>query len=119
MKPAILATALALFGLSFATMGCSRAAVICEITCECEHCSDQAKIEACNELATAEDVANAYDCGDKWDDYTVCVEDRGTCDEKESRFSFMNDMGENRCQNERDALNDCIDNASGHDGNVN
>lgn len=93
MKRTILASAIVLLGFSFSTMGCSRAAAICEITCECEHCNDQAQLEVCNQLGTAEDLASAYDCSDKWEAYTVCVEERGTCDAKESRFSIANDMG--------------------------
>lgn len=118
MKRTILAGAFVLVGFSFSTIGCSRAAAICEITCECEHCNDQAQVEVCNQLGTAEDIASAYDCSDKWDTYTVCVEERGTCDAKESRFSIANDMGESRCQDESDALNECVRAASAHDGTV-
>jgi hypothetical protein len=116
MKRTILSIFLVGLGLSASVMGCSRAAAVCEVICECEHCNDQAKIEACNQLGTAEDVAAAYACSDQWDAYTTCVEERGTCDATESRFSTRNDMGEDRCQDEVDDLDDCIDKASAHDG---
>jgi hypothetical protein len=112
----IIASTFALLGFSLAIGGCTRAMVVCELICACEHCNDQAKIEACNQLGTAEDVAAAYGCSDKWDAYTVCVEARGTCDEKESRFSTRDDAGDDRCQDEVDALDECINKASEHDG---
>ncbi len=116
MKSTILASALVLFGFSFATMGCSRATVICELACECEHCNDQNEVESCNQLRTAEDVASAYDCSEQWDAYTVCVEERGTCDATEARFSTRDDAGDDRCETESVAVNDCISKASAHDG---
>lgn len=116
MKRMMLACALVWVGFSSAMMGCSRAAVVCELVCECEHCNDQDKIEACNRLGTTEDVASTYGCDDAWEAYTVCVEERGTCDADTSRFSTENDMGENRCQNEADDLDTCIEKASAHEG---
>lgn len=116
MKRSIFAYALIGFGLSSSIVGCSRAAAVCELVCECEHCNDQTKTEACNTLETAENVATAYDCSDKWEAYTTCIEDRGTCDEKESRFSTRDDAGDDKCQDESIALNDCIDKASAHQG---
>jgi len=116
MKRTIVVSALVLFGFSFATMGCSRATVICELVCECEHCNDQDKIEQCNSVNAAEDVASAYDCGEQWDAYTVCFEERGTCEVKESRFSTDDAMGDNKCQTEFQAIYDCVSKASAHDG---
>ena len=116
MKRSILATALVLVGLSSSIMSCSRASVVCDLVCECEHCNDQAKVQACNQFGAAEDVADSYDCGDKWEAYTVCIEERGKCDNEQARFSTQNDTGEDRCQDESDALNKCIDNASAHNG---
>lgn len=116
MKRNILITALVGLALAAPVMGCTRASAVCEVICECEHCNDQAKIEACNQLETAEDVASAYDCSEKWDAYGACVEERGVCDATESRFSTRNDMDEDRCQNEADALDLCIEKASAHDG---
>lgn len=116
MKRSILATAFVLLGAASWAMGCSRAAAVCEVICDCEHCNDQAKIEACNQLGTAEDIAAAYDCSDQWNAYTVCFEERGVCDAKESRFSTRDDMGNDKCQDEQDDLQNCIDSASAHDG---
>lgn len=118
MKRSIFAGALVLFGLSVTAMSCSSATSMCNLICDCEHCNDQEKVEACNQFETGQDVASAYDCSDQWEAYATCVEERGTCDEKEARFSTRNDMGDDKCQNESDDLNDCIDAASAHDGNA-
>lgn len=116
MKRTILISALVGLSLAAPIMGCSRASAVCEVICECEHCNDQAKVEACNQLETAEDVASAYDCSEQWDAYGTCVEERGVCDATEARFSTRNDMGEDRCQDEADDLDSCIDKASAHEG---
>ncbi|MDI3290271.1 hypothetical protein [Polyangium sp. 15x6] len=111
----ILVNAVLLLGLASASAGCSRAQVICDLICECEHCNDQREIETCEQHATREAVADAYDCGDAWATYTTCVEEQGTCDEKNARYSTMsgnNDV----CGDEENALNSCIDAASAHDG---
>ena len=71
MKRSILASSFVMLGLSASTTGCSRAAVICDIICTCEHCNDQEEVESCNEAAMAEDIADAYECGAKWEAYTV------------------------------------------------
>lgn len=116
MKRNILISALVGMSLAAPIMGCSRASAVCDVICECEHCNDQAKVEACNQLETAEDVASAYDCSEQWDAYGTCVEERGVCDAKEARFSTRNDMGEDRCQDEADKLDSCIEKASAHNG---
>lgn len=119
MNRTIWVRTLVLLGVSSSVVGCTRADVICDLVCECEHCNDQAKIEACNQLQTAEDVAAAYACTAKWEAYTVCVEDRGTCDENEARFSTRDDAGDDRCQDAAEALDKCIDAASAHGGTSN
>ncbi|HRI70963.1 MAG TPA: hypothetical protein PK156_42310 [Polyangium sp.] len=116
MKRIIMAGALLGLGFFFSMLGCTRASVVCDLICTCEHCNTQAETEACNGLATAEDVADAYGCTDKWETYTVCIEERGKCDETESRFSTRDDRGNDRCQDEVDAYNECINKASAHDG---
>ncbi|MRG90383.1 hypothetical protein [Polyangium spumosum] len=97
-------------------VGCSRAQVVCGVICECEHCSDETEIRTCNDLATQEDVADAYGCGDAWTTYTVCVEEQGTCDAREARFSTEDENNNDRCGDERGALFSCIDAASARDG---
>jgi hypothetical protein len=116
MNRAIISSVFVLLGLSASAMGCSRAAAVCDLICTCEHCNDQHKIEACNQLEITQDYVNAYDCGDAWEKYMICFEERGTCDETESRFSVENEAGDSRCQNEADALNECISEASAHNG---
>lgn len=115
MKRFFSAAALISTALLTSAPGCTRAAALCEIICECEHCSDQAKATTCGDLAIAEDVAASYDCTAKYELLANCVEQRGTCDEKEAQFSLTTDTGENRCQDEKDALQECMDSASGHD----
>ncbi|MBK9264359.1 MAG: hypothetical protein IPM54_31740 [Polyangiaceae bacterium] len=116
MKRSIIARSILLLGLSASITGCTQAAKVCDLICTCEHCNDQDKVEYCNDLETAYDVADAYACGDAWNAYMVCFEERGTCDETEARFSVRNDAGENRCQKEEDAYLDCVTDASAHDG---
>ncbi len=117
MVRSILVNAFLLLGLAGVSVGCSRAQVVCDLVCECEHCSDEDEILTCQQYATTEDVADAYDCGDAWTTLSVCLEEQGRCDEKEARFSTQNeDTNEDRCDGERDALNACIEAASGRDG---
>ncbi|TKC95875.1 hypothetical protein [Polyangium fumosum] len=111
----ILVNAALLLGLASASVGCSRAQVICDIICECEHCSDESEIQTCEQLATQENVADAYDCGDAWVTYTTCVEEQGTCNETDARYTTEKDNND-VCNDERDALNSCIDAASAHGG---
>jgi hypothetical protein len=108
----------AVFLLAMASAaGCSRAQVVCDLICECEHCSDEDEIKTCAALSTREDVADAYDCGDAWSTYTLCVEEQGTCDEKDARYSTVDDnANEDRCRDEQDAVSACIDAASDHGG---
>lgn len=111
----ILVNAALLLGLAAASSACSRAQVVCDIICECEHCSDENEVQTCEQLATQEAVADAYDCSDAWSTYTTCIEEQGTCDEKEARYSTVKDNND-LCDDERDALNSCIDAASAHGG---
>src|SRR5690242_11769219 len=79
-----------LFGLAGAagvSGGCSRAATVCSLICDCEHCNDYEEDEACTEYDTSQNIAEAYDCGDAWDAYLVCVEDKGRCKEEEADFT--------------------------------
>ncbi|MDI1483301.1 hypothetical protein [Polyangium sp. y55x31] len=111
----ILVNAALLLGLAAASSGCSRAQVVCDLICECEHCSDENEVQTCGQFATQEDVADAYDCGDAWTTYTLCIEEQGTCDEKKAQFSTVKDNND-LCDADRDALQSCIDAASAHGG---
>jgi hypothetical protein len=116
----ILAGAFLALGLVVSGAGCSRAQVMCDLICECEHCNDQEKVVACDAIQAEEDVADVYGCAEKWEALTVCVEEKGTCDEDQADWDTTdNDTGENRCDDEQDALNDCIDDASAHGGTGN
>jgi len=114
MIRSILVNAFLLLGLA-ASAGCSRAQIVCDIVCECEHCSDEREILVCADYATQEDVADAYGCGDAWNTYTVCIEEQGTCDANEANYSTVSD-NQDACDDERSAVNSCIDAASSHDG---
>lgn len=115
MKRFFIASSLTSIVLLMSVSGCTRASALCAIICECEHCSDQTKSTTCDDLAIAEDVAASYDCTAKFELLADCVEQRGTCEEKDAEFSLTTDTGENRCQDEKDALQECMDNASAHD----
>jgi hypothetical protein len=113
----IIINAFLLAGFASLSVGCSRAQVVCDLVCECEHCNDQEEIVTCDQLEVQESVADAYACGDAWEALTVCQEEKGTCDVDEARFETQNDNGEDRCAQERGTLSDCIDDASAHGGN--
>ncbi|MDI1483299.1 hypothetical protein [Polyangium sp. y55x31] len=106
---------LVLLSLAGVSVGCSRAQVVCDLICECQHCSDQDEIMICARYSTLEDEADAYGCSDAWTAYTICIEEKGTCDETTLEFSIR-DNGGNRCSKEGRGLLDCIDAASAHGG---
>ena len=118
MHRSILASLLGMVCAAMVLPGCepSRAEVICEITCACQHCNDQAKVDFCNKLETTQEVATAYGCSNAWEAYTLCVEERGTCDEVKSQFTVRNEINENRCQDTVVALDSCMGDASAHEG---
>lgn len=114
MKRCILVSIFAVVGFSSTILGCTRAASVCDVVCECEHCSDQTKIVYCNELQTQADVAQAYGCGEKWETYAICFETRGECDANTSRYSSKDEADKDRCETESEALRECIESASDH-----
>jgi len=81
-------TAILLIGLAAAAPGCgSRAAAVCEVICACEHCNDYDEDVSCRLLEAQEDVAGAYECGDAFDAWATCVEEKGRCDAKDADFT--------------------------------
>jgi len=115
----IITSAFLLLGLAGASAGCSRAQVLCDLECSCEHCNDQDEVLKCDSYETQSDVSSAYDCGDAFDELSVCIEEKGQCDATEARFSTQDDQGMDRCDTQRTNLAECINKASAHNGNGN
>ncbi|MRG90385.1 hypothetical protein [Polyangium spumosum] len=114
----LLVNTLLLLSLGAAALGCSsRAQVICELECACQHCSDHDEIRVCESHAAREEVADVYGCSDAWTAFTVCYEEKGTCDETSDLFSTREENNADRCGKEARGLLDCIEAASAHDGN--
>lgn len=87
-------------GALFAT-GCSPYPSLCEAQMDCEGGND-ADIDACVVLLEAqEDIADTYDCGDFFDDYVACSDERSSC--SNDNFGPGND-----CNSERDRWSDCV-----------
>ncbi|MBW2522872.1 MAG: hypothetical protein JRI23_01790 [Deltaproteobacteria bacterium] len=88
---------------------CSRASEFCDAMCECEHCNDRKKDECVIGTETAIDQADAYDCGDDYDEYLQCVLDEADCDENDWRVE-----GDD-CDNEQESYWECVADASDRD----
>jgi hypothetical protein len=74
--------------LVVAAAGCgSQASTLCDLICECEHCSDLDEDATCTELEAEMDVAEAYECQAEWEDWATCVEEKGRCEEKDARYT--------------------------------
>ena len=65
----------------------SHASSVCDLVCECEHCSDLASDNCVTSLEGTAKYSEAYGCDQEFDDLLTCVEDKGECDDKEARFS--------------------------------
>lgn len=76
--------ALGFFGMA---PGCSSAQTVCELACECQHCSDPTEDVTCYAYKVQEAEAQAYACDDAWEALMTCVQEKGTCNEKEAQFS--------------------------------
>jgi hypothetical protein len=127
------------FGLATAMSGCSSARKTCEIMCECEHCSDPREDITCAEYEAQEAAAEAYECSEQWEALMTCIQEKGTCDEKEANFSTRGNgncvmsmcedsgnpcssngdckgEGADLCDDEEQDLGECVDAASGGAG---
>ncbi|MRG91948.1 hypothetical protein [Polyangium spumosum] len=68
---------------------------------DCEGGND-ADLDACVvDSETAEDVAYTYDCGDFWEDFVACTDDRSRC--SNNNFGPGDD-----CNAEANRLQECI-----------
>jgi hypothetical protein len=96
-------------GLLGTSSGCSSAQSTCELQAECGHWSDQLRDYQCFFYRAQEEAAQAYECSDQWEDYMACVQEKGTCNEKESEFTTR----ENGKCNETEAIGGvtCMSNA--------
>jgi hypothetical protein len=83
-----LATSLPLlFGFATMSTGCTSAASVCAMVCECEHCNEYAEDSTCYGFEKAEAQAEAYECGEKYLAVLSCAEEKGTCDEERVTFT--------------------------------
>lgn len=60
---------------------------ICDRLCECEHCGDVRHDSVCLQQELVRDIADSYGCHALWETWAQCVDDNGTCNESEARFS--------------------------------
>lgn len=79
--------ALFVLGLLGSASGCSSAQSTCELMAECGHWGYELRDFTCFFYRAQEEAALAYECGDQWDAYMTCVQEKGTCDEKAARFT--------------------------------
>jgi len=91
--------------------GCgTQAATLCSLKCDCEHCNDYAADALCVQADYDANRADAYGCSKEWESWATCVEDKGTCDEKEARFTTSQETA-GSCTNEQTLGLDCTTNA--------
>lgn len=68
--------------------GCDTSAqAVCDLECECEHCSDLEHDLRCAGHAWRQDVAATYGCEDKFDSWAECVEANGKCNDRTASFT--------------------------------
>jgi hypothetical protein len=85
--------------------GCDTpAGTMCDLVCECEHCSDQDEDARCLQLEKEENVAEVYDCSKEFEALATCFEENGTCDEKAASFT-TSELGS--CTAKGDFMLDC------------
>ena len=70
--------------------GCeSSAQTVCDLVCECEHCSDLDYELTCAGYDWRQDLANTYGCEGQFDAWASCVEGSGKCNERTASFTTM------------------------------
>lgn|GEM_PF-2782531 len=116
----VLTGASVFLGFAVASFGCSSAQSVCQLICECQHCSDRTEEFTCAELEAQQASAEAYECGEKWEALLTCVEEKGTCNEKEADFTTRESGS---CSDTQDIGGSCSTNADcqqggGFPGNV-
>jgi hypothetical protein len=76
-----------LFGFATMSTGCTSAASVCDMVCECQHCNTYAEDSTCRSLEREEARADAYECGDQYSAVLSCMVEKGTCDEERVTFT--------------------------------
>lgn len=97
-----------IFGFLGTSSGCSSAQATCDLVCECEHCGDALRDFTCFQYEALEAETDAYECSDPWEAYVTCIQEKGTCDEKEARFSTRES---GTCSDTQDFGASCMTNA--------
>jgi uncharacterized membrane protein YgcG len=96
------------FAIAVAACG-GRGAEMCELICDCENCNDRDREECEIEVNEAIDIADAYGCTDRADEFYDCALDNNDCDEDHFQI-------ESKCQDEYEDLAECISDASALSG---
>jgi hypothetical protein len=80
--------------LSMVALGCNGAAgELSSLECDCEHCNDWEEDESLDQYQRDQEVADAYGCGDQWDEAMTCLIEQGSCDETEARWEYPDSGG--------------------------
>ncbi len=110
---------------------------LCSRACDCEHCNDYTRKLSCDELQGQEDVAHDYGCDGAFANWLACIDDNGTCNEAQARFTTRKpghcasgacdgipigcssdddcpETGDDPCKGQQKALSDCQKGASAH-----
>ena len=70
--------------------GCdSSAASVCDAICECEHCNDYQEDLGCRQVEWQAEVAEVYGCASEFEDWAACVEESGTCNERDASYTTL------------------------------
>lgn len=91
LKQAVSHAALSMFlatplALAFVGQGCGQAVEVCDVVCECEHCSDRAEDLCLIEVDRILERAEAYGCDSEAEELLDCVVDDNDCDD--ANFTF-------------------------------
>lgn len=74
-------------GLWGAVAGCTNAASVCAMICECQHCNKYAEIDECHNWERSEAQADAYGCGEQFSALISCITEKWTCDEEKVQLT--------------------------------
>ncbi|MBW2527318.1 MAG: hypothetical protein JRI23_24260 [Deltaproteobacteria bacterium] len=66
---------------------CSQVDTLCDLICDCEHCSELSESARCEAIALDQELADIYDCASAWETWAECVENKGQCREDDATFT--------------------------------
>lgn len=66
---------------------CSQVDAICDLVCDCEHCSELEESARCEALSLDQEIADIYGCGSAWGTWAECVETKGECRDDDATFT--------------------------------